>query len=137
MSKLSGKCVLLSASPYSFKGEKGDTIEGTSVLMYPMENLRPVYEDRQHGIQPIKASLPSKMAGKVKSAPAVYDYTYVVRTGADLKPQLKVEDLVYIGEVLPYLLETMPEAEISPAFTSEVMAKVKRIIDTKAQGNKV
>jgi hypothetical protein len=128
MNQLKTTGIVLSAAPYSFPNEKtGEIIEGITVFTLPMTELKPQKNRDTHGVKPYKSTLPLDVIGKIIAAPAIYEFTCEMTVDRDMKPQLKVTDLEYKGEYLPYILMNMTETQYDETFTAEIVGKINQM----------
>ena len=98
------KMTLLSSQPYRIVNEKtGEINEGLTLFFYGSDSFVPKEQERGQfiakGIKPIKANLPIEMENKIKLAPAFYEVEIEMSSGADMKGQMKIVDINFIGEI--------------------------------------
>lgn len=93
--------ILLYAGQYQIVDEKtGEITQGVTCMYYFNTDLQA--EDNKNGTKgtrPAKGNLAFDLMGKVVKAPALYDATFEMSIGSDMKPVLKIVDLDYIDVV--------------------------------------
>lgn len=95
---------LLSSQPYRIVNDKsGEINEGLTLFFYGSDKFSPKEQERGQfiakGSKPIKANLSIEMQSKVKAAPGLYEVEIEMASAADLKAQMKVVDINFIGEI--------------------------------------
>lgn len=96
------KIILLFANPWSMADEDtGEIREGVSVYYFiNWELTSEQNRDGSFGSQPAKSSAPFDVLQKIKSAPAVYEATFVLKTDRKTgKGVLNIDDLDYLYDV--------------------------------------
>ena len=98
------KMTLLSSQPYRIVNEKtGEITEGLTLFFYNKDSFTPAEQERGaftvKGNKPFKANLPISMESKIKTAPGLYEVEIEMQASADMKAQLRVIDLEFLGEL--------------------------------------
>lgn len=96
------KIILLFANPWQLPDEDtGEMREGISCFYYINWELSSERnKDGSFGSQPAKSSAPYEVLEKIKSAPAVYEATFVLKTDRKTgKGVLNIDDLDYCYDV--------------------------------------
>lgn len=96
------KIILLFANPWQLPDEEtGELREGVSCYYYINWELSSERnKDGSFGSQPAKSSAPYDVLDKIRSAPAVYEATFVLKTDRKTgKGVLNIEDLDYCYDV--------------------------------------
>ena len=114
------KIILLFANPWSLTDEDtGELRDGVSCYYYINWELSSERNrDGSFGSQPAKSSAPIEVLERIKSAPAVYDATFVLKTDRKTgKGVLNIEDLEYCYDVdiMPILDKQGDKASDKPA----------------------
>lgn len=93
--------ILLYAGQYDIPDERGgQNNRGTSISYYFNTNL--VAEDNVNGTKgtrPAKSTCDFNLMSKVVKAPALYNASFDMAIGSDLKPVLKICDVDYVSDV--------------------------------------
>ena len=119
--------ILLGAKPYSLTDERtGEKREGITLYVLPADEIKAHKEGNIIGILPYKNSLGLDILKKIKTAPAVYEVSFLMTPGADMKPNVKITDLDYVGEYHEYILSNMTDAQLDETFTKEVLDKISK-----------
>lgn len=124
------KILILFANNYDMLDERGSARTGCSIrYLFWGENGEKLMEESQWdvskpvGVQCSKASIDATLRVKIPIAPALYEGDFLLATGGDGKPVLKLQDVAYVsniritpkvieGLVVPGMVGTAP---ISPA----------------------
>lgn len=105
------KIILLFANPWELTDEDtGEIREGVSCYYYINWELSSEQNrDGSFGSQPAKSTAPIDVLQKIKSAPAVYEATFVLRTDRNSgKGVLNIDDLDYCYDVDIKPIENKP-----------------------------
>lgn len=109
--------ILLYAGQYSMADEKtGEINRGTTVNYYFDIGLSALGKDRDGqgnvvvGQRPAKSTCDFDIMEKIKEAPALYQADFEMKIGSNMKPELKIVGLEYIGEVKMIAKEEKPVA---------------------------
>ena len=98
---LKANIVLLFANQYDVMDEQtGERSKGTSLSYYFSTGFDPIHnDDGSKGQRPAKSTSDYLLMGKVSSAPALYEATFEMSIGSNMKPVLKIVDLEYLDDV--------------------------------------
>ncbi len=98
---MKAQIILLYASQYRIADEKtGEISEGVTCNYYFNTELEA--EDNTNGskgTRPAKGKLDFYLMAKIPKAPALYDATFEMSIGSDMKPVLKIVDLDFVDVV--------------------------------------
>lgn len=92
------KVILLYARPYSIS-ENGKTNEGITIQYLISDNLNPVSTTDEFGFRVTKGSIPLDQFKNIDKTPGLYDGSFTMKTGADGKAALKLNELKFIKEI--------------------------------------
>lgn len=122
------KILILFANTYNMVSENGNALSGCSVhYLFWGEDGEKLLEESQWdvsqpvGVQRSKASIDASLRVKIPIAPALYEGTFVLATGGDGKPVLRLQDVAFICPVRikeNYIEGLIVPGMVSPAGTS-------------------
>lgn len=132
------KIVILFANTYDMLDERGNARTGCSIrYLFWGESGEKLLEESQWdvtqpvGVQCSKASIDASLRVKIPIAPALYEGSFVLATGGDGKPVLKLQDVAYVsnisitprvvpGIVVPGMVGTAPVGPSAPEVPVDV-----------------
>jgi hypothetical protein len=99
--------IIISANPYDFVDEKGTRRQGLSIQFTTGEPMPP---HRGLGWEITKTSGPLDMRASLRSVPGIYVAGWELKRGFDGKPDVKLDSLEFVGElVTPELVAGGPK----------------------------
>jgi hypothetical protein len=92
-------CIVLSVSPYSFRNDQGEMLQGVTIIYMATDDLAPTKEDERgrKGYSVAKANLSYDLLDKVDAVPGLYNLEIEMRMNRQLKGEMVVVDLNFIG----------------------------------------
>lgn len=95
------KCVVLYTKPWDMTDERtGERRTGITVEYVMADSMFPVVnEDGSKGVRHCKESLDTNKLLKIKEVPGYYNLTFALKPGSKGKPQIKLDDMEYLGPV--------------------------------------
>lgn len=101
MANIQSEIILLYANQYDITDETtGERTSGTSINYYFSTGFEPLHnKDGSKGQRPAKSNSDFMIMSKISAAPALYNATFEMSIGSNMKPVLKILDLDYIDDV--------------------------------------
>jgi hypothetical protein len=93
------KALVTSMNPYSFTTEDKREMTGVTIEFLMTETLEPCKEGETKGLKCIKDSVDYEKRHDFDAVPGMYDLSFKMMPARNGKPQLKVVDVRFIGEV--------------------------------------